>query len=167
MPSAQRLFLISAVVLAIGAAGCGGDSTSSTTSAGGEGAATEKDWPVAEVGSKVSVPDAPPPKKLVVKDVRTGSGPPAKRGDEVEIQYVEADYATGEVVSVAVPGAPFHLKLDLPGSLPGREKGIIGMKVGGRRELFIPSRLGYGAEGSGSIPPNSALLLQVSLVAIN
>ena len=113
------------------------------------------------------MPDAPPPKKLLIKDLATGSGPPAKLGDEVEFQYVDALYSTGEVLSVAVPGAPFHLELGSHGSLPGWEKGIVGMRVGGRRELIIPPSLGYGKEGSPpSVPPDSTLLLQVALVGI-
>jgi FKBP-type peptidyl-prolyl cis-trans isomerase len=41
------------------------------------------------------------------------------------------------------------------------------MKVGGRRTLIIPSRLGYGSRGSGSsIPPNSALVFDIELLAL-
>ena len=141
--------------LALVVAGCGGDSSSSTTSAS-SAPAGGKDWPLGEVGSKVSVPEGPPPKGLVIKDLAKGSGPAAKPGDEVEFQYVDALYSTGEVLSVAVPGAPYHLELGSHSSLPGWEKGIVGMRVGGRRELIIPPRLGDG----------EALLLQVTLVGI-
>lgn len=120
-----------------------------------------------EVGSKVSVPEGPPPKRLVIKDLARGRGPVAKPGDEVEFLYVDALYSTGEVISVAIPGVPFHLELGSRSSLPGWEKGIVGMRVGGRRELIIPPRLAYGEAGSPpSIPPDSTLLLRVNLVGI-
>jgi peptidylprolyl isomerase len=164
MPSAQRFLLSCAVCLALAVAGCGGDSSSPATSA--EGEAANESWPAGEVGSKVSVPEGPPPKGLVIKDLEKGSGPAAKPGDEVEFEYVDALYSTGEVLSVAVPGAPFHLELGSHGSIPGWEKGIVGMRVGGRREVIIPPRLGYGQEGSSSVPPGSTLLLQVALVGI-
>jgi peptidylprolyl isomerase len=153
------------MVLALALASCGGESSSSTTSSSPPSA--EEEWPVGEVGEKVSVPGGPPPKKLVIKDLAKGNGPAAKPGDEVEFEYVEAIYSTGEVLSVAVPGAPFRLKLGSRSSLPGWERGIGGMKVGGRRELIIPPHLGYGEQGSPpSVPPNSTLLLQVALVGI-
>lgn len=163
MPSAQRLLLTVAILLAFVAAGCGGDSPSST----GEEAVTQESWALAEVGSRVSVPEGPPPERLVIKDRVRGKGPAAKPGDEVEFQYVDALYSTGEVLSVAIPSAPYHLELGSHSSLPGWEKGIVGMRVGGHRELIIPPHLAYGEEGSSSVPPNSALLLQVVLLGIN
>jgi peptidylprolyl isomerase len=48
----------------------------------------------------------------------------------------------------------------------GWEEGLVGMRVGGRRQLIIPSRLGYGATGSGTIPPNSILVFTIDLVSI-
>ena len=50
--------------------------------------------------------------------------------------------------------------------IKGWEEGVVGMRVGGRRELIIPSELGYGKQGSGStIPPNEALVFVVDLLA--
>lgn len=123
---------------------------------------------MAEVGSKVSVPEGPPPEGLAIKDLARGKGAAAKPGDEVEFQYVDALYSTGEVVSVALPSAPFHLELGSGSSLPGWEKGIVGMRVGGRRELIIPPHLAYGKEGSPpAIPPDSTMVLQVTLLDVN
>jgi peptidylprolyl isomerase len=149
MPSMQRIFLISAVCLLFAVTGCGdssGSSAGSTSAAEGQDNAGSESWPIVEVGSKVSVPEGPPPKKLVIKELEKGDGPVAKLGDEVEILYVDALYSDGEVVSLAVPGAPFHLKLGAGGSIPGWEKGIVGMGVGGRRELIIPAALAGGEE---------------------
>jgi len=160
LPPMRRLLLM----LALGGAtfllaGCGGDSSESTSGRGTspvEGQEGEA-WESPAVGSTVEVPEGPPPKRLVIKDLAKGSGPIAKAGDEVEILYVDALYATGEVVSLAIPGAPFHLELGAREAIPGWEKGILGMRVGGRRELVIPARLSN--EGKAS-------LLKVALVGI-
>jgi len=49
---------------------------------------------------------------------------------------------------------------------PGWDEGVIGMKVGGKRYLVIPSELGLGAQGSGTIiPPNATLVMEISLVS--
>jgi peptidylprolyl isomerase len=155
MPQGQRSFLILAVSL-LALAGCGGgDSSSSSTSASSPAAESES-WFAAEVGTKVSVPGGSPPERLVVKDLKNGSGPAAKPGDEVEFEYVDVNYTTEKVQSVAVPGAPYHLVLGSNNSIPGWEKGIVGMKVGGRRELIIPPSLGNG----------EASLLRVALVGV-
>ncbi|HXR60028.1 MAG TPA: FKBP-type peptidyl-prolyl cis-trans isomerase [Solirubrobacterales bacterium] len=139
------LFLLVALVLPIA---CGGDSSDST--AAGETARAGADFE-AEVGSTIEVPQGPAPKKLVIEDLKKGSGPVAQSGDEVEILYVDALYKSGEVVSLAVPGAPFHFELGAEGSVPGWEKGVVGMSVGGQRELIIPAALADGAEAHVSL----------------
>jgi FKBP-type peptidyl-prolyl cis-trans isomerase len=50
--------------------------------------------------------------------------------------------------------------------IKGWDEGIVGMKVGGRRQLHIPSDLAYGAAGRPSVPPNSALVFDVRLVNV-
>ena len=54
----------------------------------------------------------------------------------------------------------------LSGVVPGFAQGIVGMKIGGRREIVIPPSLGYGAQGSGPIGPNETLVFVVDLVKI-
>jgi peptidylprolyl isomerase len=163
MLSAQRPLLTAAICLVLLATGCGGDSSSSTA----EEEAAQENFALAEFGSKVEVPEGPPPKGLVIRDLSKGSGPAAKPGDEMEFQYVEALYSTGEVLSVALPSAPFHLALGSGDSLPGWERGLEGMRVGGRRELIIPPRLAYGGGSTSTVPPHSTLLLQVVLLGIS
>jgi FKBP-type peptidyl-prolyl cis-trans isomerase len=48
--------------------------------------------------------------------------------------------------------------------IPGWDQGLVGMKVGGRRELVIPAKLAYGASGTPGIPPNSPLVFVVDLL---
>ncbi len=62
---------------------------------------------------------------------------------------------------------PLSFKLGNGEVIKGWEEGVAGMKVGGKRELFIPSELGYGAQGHpGGIPPNTPLIFEVELVKV-
>jgi FKBP-type peptidyl-prolyl cis-trans isomerase len=159
--------LVIMACLALSFAGCGSDSSSSdsTSAEGASAATTEEVLRTAKPGSTVDVPSGPPPTKLVVKELKKGSGPMAKSGDEVEIAYVVAVYASGKVFSVARHYAPYRLKLGSKGGVKGLEQGIIGMKVGGRRELIVPSKLGYPDEVP-SVPRHSSFVFVVELVDI-
>lgn len=117
---------------------------------------------------KVTVPSGPPPKKLVAKDLKKGSGPTAEAGDEVTVQYVGVDYKNGkEFDSSWSRNEPFPFTLGSSSVIPGWEQGIEGMKLGGRRELIIPPELAYGPAGSPpAIGPNETLIFVVDLLAV-
>jgi FKBP-type peptidyl-prolyl cis-trans isomerase len=116
---------------------------------------------------KVKVPSGSPPKKLEIKDLEDGSGPAAKPGDEVTVHYVGVNYKTGKQFDASWDrGEPFTFKLGEGAVIAGWEKGIPGMKPGGRRELIIPPELGYGYQRSGSIPPGSTLIFVVDLISV-
>jgi peptidylprolyl isomerase len=117
----------------------------------------------------VTVPKSPAPAKLVTKDLITGSGPTAKAGQTVTVNYVGVLYKNGkEFDSSWRRGQPTSFPLTNGGVIPGWVQGIPGMKVGGRRELIIPPNLAYGKAGSGSaIPPNSTLVFVVDLLSVS
>jgi len=117
---------------------------------------------------KVTVPQGPPPKKLTVKDLKTGKSPTAEAGDEVTVQYVGVGYKTGkEFDSSWSRNEPFTFTLGSSSVIPGWEEGIKGMKLGGRRELIIPPELAYGPAGSPpAIGPNETLIFVVDLLAV-
>jgi peptidylprolyl isomerase len=170
MPPMRKSLLIISACLALFAAGCGSDSSStSTSSSGGETTTTVKK---SEPGAKktkpvVKVPGGPPPKKLVIKDLEEGSGPAAKPGDEVTVQYVGVNYRTGKQFDASWDrGEPFSFKLGEELVVAGWEEGIPGMKPGGRRELIIPPELGYGYSRTEGIPPGSTLVFVVDLLAV-
>jgi peptidylprolyl isomerase len=164
----RKILLIGGVCLALLAAGCGDDS--STTSSAGETTSSEAaEAPKKKTKPKVEVPHGAPPKELVTEDLEEGSGPAAKAGDEVSVNYVGVNYKSGSEFDASWSrGEPFTFALGSGMVIPGWEEGVVGMKVGGRRQLVIPPELGYGAAGSPpAIPPNETLVFVVDLEAIN
>jgi FKBP-type peptidyl-prolyl cis-trans isomerase len=148
--------------------GCGGGESSSqtgdsSTSAKADGAAAST-----ESKPKVEVPSGPPPKKLVEKELVEGSGPAAGNGDEITFNYTAVDYETGKQIGSSWgTGQPYDVKLGSGKIIPGWDRGMRGMKVGGRRELIVPPRLAYGATGiPPTIPSDATLVFVVDLLSI-
>jgi peptidylprolyl isomerase len=118
---------------------------------------------------KFSPPKGAPPKKLVVKDLITGTGPAVTSDNQtLTVQYVGKVYKTGKTFDASWehPGAQ-PTPLPLTGVIPGWQKGLIGMKVGGRRELIIPPSEGYGSTAQAKIPANSTLVFVIDLHSIS
>lgn len=116
----------------------------------------------------IEVPGDDPPTELVSKDIVPGDGPVAKAGDEVTVQYVGVDYSTGEQFDASWDnGQPFTFKLGGGQVIAGWDRGVEGMKVGGRRQLIIPPDLAYGEQGSPpAIAPNATLVFVVDLLDV-
>lgn len=170
MPAMQRLFLIGFVILMVAFAGCGGGSSTTSSSAGEEDTAAEQGEGLeVKTRPQVKPPQGPPPKKIVIKEIEEGSGPAAKDGDLVTVQYVGVNYRTGTEFDASWNrGEPFPFRLGAHEVISGWDIGIKGMKVGGRRELIIPPNHAYGSTGSPpAIPPNETLIFVVDLEAIN
>jgi peptidylprolyl isomerase len=110
-------------------------------------------------------PKGAPPTKLEVKDLIKGTGPAATASSTVTVHYVGVLYKNGKQFDASWDdGSGKPVQLPLTGVIKGWQEGIPGMKVGGRRELIVPSDLAYGAKGSPpKIPPNSALVFVVDL----
>jgi peptidylprolyl isomerase len=118
---------------------------------------------------KITVPQGPPPKKLVVQDLIVGKGKRAKNGPAVAVQYVGVLYKNGKEFDSSWSGArkhnPFGFALGMGQVIAGWDEGVPGMKEGGRRRLIIPASLAYGKQGlPPKIPPNSALVFDIDLV---
>jgi len=115
---------------------------------------------------KVTPPAGPAPTKLESKDLIVGTGAEAKAGDTVTVNYVGVLFKGGKEFDASWKRKePFTFTLGKGQVIPGWDQGVVGMKVGGRRELVIPSALAYGAKGSGStIPPNAPLVFVIDLL---
>jgi peptidylprolyl isomerase len=115
----------------------------------------------------IRVRRGPPPKRLVIKDIVKGTGPIARNGYLLTTNYVGAFYSNGKVFDGSWRrGEPFTFTLGQGEVIEGWERGIVGMRVGGRRELIIPAALAYGRKGSPPvIPPNSTLIFVIDLLA--
>ena len=124
--------------------------------------------PAAEVRGKpkVAKPKGSPPSKLVVKDLEKGDGPAVKAGDQIEVNYVGVTFKDGkEFDSSFDAGQPFQFELGSSMVIPGWDRGLVGMKVGGRRRLTIPPELAYGAQGSPpAIGPDETLGFVIDLL---
>jgi peptidylprolyl isomerase len=118
---------------------------------------------------KITVPKGgTAPTTLMIKDLKKGTGPKATAGQSVDMQYSGVLFKDGTKFDASWDrgGQPFTFTLGAGMVIPGWDQGIAGMQKGGRRLLIIPPDLGYGAQGSGPIPPNSPLVFVVDLDAI-
>lgn len=106
---------------------------------------------------------------LKITDVVVGTGTEAKKGDSVNVLYTGSlDDGTVFDASAKHGNQPFTFTLGAGQVIQGWDIGVVGMKVGGKRDLVIPPELGYGATGAGGgvIPPNATLHFTVELLSI-
>jgi FKBP-type peptidyl-prolyl cis-trans isomerase len=107
---------------------------------------------------------------LMYFDQKEGEGPAAKTGDFVHVHYTGKLRDGTQFDTSRERGQPYALLLGAGSVIKGWDEGLVGMKVGGKRKLFIPPELGYGSKGfSGgkvAIPPNADLIFEVELVTI-
>jgi peptidylprolyl isomerase len=176
MPHARRLVILVALAVAL-VVGCGDDETAGTPAAAGAQEAQTETTPaeleaqLKDTSTKpvIEKPTGAPPRKLVKEDIVKGKGKAAGRGDTVKVQYVGIAFSTGEQFDATWDrGQPYRFRLGAGDVIPGWNRGIVGMREGGRRKLIIPPELAYGARGSPpDIAPNETLVFVVDLVSID
>jgi len=99
-------------------------------------------------------------------DIKVGTGPTATTGKQVKVQYT-GWLENGKKFDSSVGKPPLPFKLGAGDVIKGWEEGVVGMKVGGKRQLRIPPELGYGQRGfPGAIPPNAILIFDVELMGV-
>jgi len=112
------------------------------------------------------------PSGLKYVDEQVGSGAEAKSGKTVSVHYTgwldEGAGKKGKKFDSSLDrGQPFSFGLGAGMVIAGWDEGVAGMKIGGKRTLYIPSKLGYGARGAGgAIPPNADLIFDVELLGV-
>ncbi|MES2582637.1 MAG: FKBP-type peptidyl-prolyl cis-trans isomerase [Pseudomonadota bacterium] len=147
----KRILFASFLTLGLLTSGCGGGASDSP--------------------APTPAPVGPP--ALQTTDTVVGAGAAAVVGMTVTVNYTgwlynaSAANFRGAQVDTSVGKAPFSFKLGAGQVIQGWDLGVAGMKVGGSRTLLIPSALAYGSAGAGaSIPPNTALVFNVDLLAV-
>ena len=104
---------------------------------------------------------------FIIEDIVIGNGMEAKAGDTVRVHYLGTFPDDAKFDSSYDRGEPFTLILGAGSVIEGWEKGLIGMKVGGKRKLTIPPSLAYGERGyAGVIPPNATLHFEIELLEV-
>lgn len=185
-----RLTVAAACVSVLALSGCGSSNHPSTISKGANPATTpsttdtagpattaapaaacQATTPTADLTKKPVVvpPKAPAPTKTTTIDLVCGTGAEAKAGAMVTVKYVGVLYQGGKEFDSSWKNGPTDT---LPYTvaagqlIPGFDQGSVGMKVGGRREILIPSAEGYGPQGSPPvIGPNADLIFVIDLVS--
>ena len=116
----------------------------------------------------VQIPDGPPPTELVLEDITVGDGAEAVSGTTCTMQYVGVAWSDQKQFDASWDrGQPFTFGLGQGQVISGWDKGVAGMKVGGRRRLTIPPDLGYGSRGAGgAIKGGETLVFVVDLLAV-
>lgn len=115
----------------------------------------------------ITIPDGcTPPSTLVQKDLVEGSGPAAKDGDQLTMNYDLVTWSNKQQADTSFGAQPFPLQLGSGMVIPGWDQGLVGIKQNGRRLLVIPPGLGYGAQGQGKIGPNETLVFVTDAVAV-
>ena len=117
---------------------------------------------------KVTPPSGAAPAKLETKEIIKGTGPEAKAGQSVTVNYVGVLYHGGKEFDASWKRSePFTFTLGKGQVIEGWDQGVAGMKVGGRRMLIIPSELSYAKTGSPpTIPANAPLVFVVDLLGV-
>lgn len=117
---------------------------------------------------EIKVPDGEPPAELKVADIKEGDGKTGCTGDLLTVKYVGVTYSTGKQFDASWDnGQDFPFQIGQGAVIEGWDKGLLGMRVGGRRELVIPPGQAYGDQEQGAdIPAGSTLVFVVDLVDV-
>ena len=116
----------------------------------------------------VTIPAGAPPSELVIEDIVVGDGKEAVNGCRPVMHYVGVAWSNQREFDASWNhGDTFSFRLGAGEVIGGWDRGVAGMKVGGRRRLTIPPELGYGSRGAGGvIKGNETLVFVVDLIDV-
>ncbi len=104
---------------------------------------------------------------IYYRDLSVGTGTPIDTGSKVQVRYA-GFLVDGSLFDQSQPtAAPLSFTLGKGTVIKGWDKGLVGMKLGGQRQLVIPPDLGYGQSGSTNIPSEAILIFVVTVVGVS
>lgn len=104
--------------------------------------------------------------ELQFQELKVGSGSAVAMGDTITVHYL-GTFADGTKFDSSYDrNEPFTVTIGTQKVIPGFEQGVVGMKIGGKRKVMIPSKLAYGEAGQGPIPPNTSLIFEIELLSV-
>lgn len=104
--------------------------------------------------------------ELLIEDIQLGEGKAVVKGALITTQY-RGTLEDGTVFDSSYDrGKPFHCVIGTGRVIKGWDIGLMGMKVGGKRRLFVPAHLAYGERQIGAIKPNSNLHFEIELLEV-
>lgn len=121
-------------------------------------------WPASNGGGSGNF--TPTTSGLEMEDLVVGTGASPTPGKRVKVHYTGTLTNGTKFDSSVDRGQPFEFTIGQGEVIKGWDEGVMTMKVGGKRRLRIPPKLGYGAQDKGAIPPNSVLLFDVELLDV-
>lgn len=104
--------------------------------------------------------------ELKIEDLQIGDGKEAVKGALITTQYRGWLEDGTEFDSSYSRGQPFQCVIGTRRVIQGWDQGLMGMRVGGKRKLWVPAHLGYGERKVGKIPPNSNLIFEIELLEV-
>ena len=104
--------------------------------------------------------------ELQVEDIQLGDGKVVVKGALITTQYRGWLEDGSSFDSSYERGKPFQCVIGSRRVIQGWDQGLMGMRVGGKRKLFVPAHLGYGERQVGAIPPNSNLVFEIELLEV-
>ncbi len=149
-----RTFAIAALVLPLVVA-CSIDSTSSS------GATVESTDFASTLGVNLAASTRTANGEYL-RDISVGTGRPVVVGDSLTVRY--DGYLSNGTLFDSNQTTGITFKLGAGGVIAGWDEGIQGMRVGGKRQLVIPSALGYGPYGNGPIPGNAVIVFNIEII---
>jgi len=103
---------------------------------------------------------------LWIRELREGTGPEARSRSQVVVVYT-LWLADGTLLEDSRgAGQALRLTLGAGEAIAGLERGLLGMRAGGRRQLVVPPSLGYGSRGTDEVPANATLIFDVEVVDV-
>ncbi|MFK0089460.1 FKBP-type peptidyl-prolyl cis-trans isomerase [Pseudomonas sp. NPDC090755] len=104
--------------------------------------------------------------ELQIIDIQLGEGKEAVKGALITTQYTGWLDDGTQFDSSYDRGKPFQCVIGTGRVIKGWDQGLMGMKVGGKRKLVVPSHLAYGERSMGAITPHSNLTFEIELLEV-